>query len=119
MDNSGSISLVSINCGLPRQVPWHGRNVPTAIYREPVQGRVPLRTLNLERRRQADRSVNGGASKAVYCYPAAHYQYWSAELPGRELPSGTFGENFTVDGLLEDSVHIGDPFTVGSARKSG
>src|SRR5215472_15781244 len=85
MDHSGSISLVSVNCGLPRQVPWHGGNVTTAIYKEPVKGRVAVRTLNLDGDRQADLSVNGGASKAVYCYPAAHYQYWSAELPGREL----------------------------------
>ena len=116
MDNSGSISLLSVNCGLPRQVPWHGGNVTTAIYKEPVKGRVAVRTLNLDGDRQADLSVHGGASKAVYCYPAAHYQYWRAELPGRELPSGSFGENFTVDGLVEDSVHIGDRFTVGSAQ---
>lgn len=116
MDNSGSISLVSVNCGLPRQVPWYGGNVTTAIYKEPVKGRVAVRTLNLDGDRQADLSVHGGASKAVYCYPAAHYQYWRAELPGRELPSGSFGENFTVDGLVEDSVHIGDRFTVGSAQ---
>jgi MOSC domain-containing protein YiiM len=90
--------------------------VTTAIYKEPVKGRVAVRTLNLDGDRQADLSVHGGASKAVYCYPAAHYQYWRAELPGRELPSGSFGENFTVDGLVEDSVHIGDRFTVGSAQ---
>jgi MOSC domain-containing protein YiiM len=116
MDKSGSINLVSVNCGLPRQVLWRGRNVTTGIYKEPVQGRVALRTLNLDGDRQADLSVHGGAFKAVYCYPAAHYEYWRAELPGRELPSGSFGENFTVDGILEDSVQIGDQFAVGSAE---
>jgi MOSC domain-containing protein YiiM len=116
MDNSGSINLISVNCGMPRQVPWHGRSVTTSIYKQPVEGRVALRTLNLDGDRQADLSVHGGAAKAVYCYPLAHYEYWKAELPGRELPSGSFGENFTVDGLAEDSVHIGDRFAVGSAE---
>jgi len=101
---------------MPRQVPWHGRSVTTSIYKQPVQGRVALRTLNLDGDRQADLSVHGGAAKAVYCYPLAHYEYWKAELPGRELPSGSFGENFTVVGLAEDSVHIGDRFAVGSAE---
>ena len=116
MDNSGSINLISVNCGMPRQVPWHGRSVTTSIYKQPVEGRVALRTLNLDGDRHADLSVHGGAAKAVYCYPLAHYEYWKAELPGRELPSGSFGENFTVDGLAEDSVHIGDRFAVGSAE---
>jgi len=116
MDNSGSINLISVNCGMPRQVPWHGRSVTTSIYKQPVEGRVALRTLNLDGDRQADLSVHGGAAKAVYCYPLAHYEYWKAELPGRELPSGSFGENFTVDGLVDDSVHIGDRFAVGSAE---
>jgi MOSC domain-containing protein YiiM len=116
MDNSGSINLISVNCGMPRQVPWHGRSVTTSIYKQPVEGRVALRTLNLDGDRQADLSVHGGAAKAVYCYPLAHYEYWKAELLGRELPSGSFGENFTVDGLAEDSVHIGDRFAVGSSE---
>ena len=116
MDKSGSINLVSVNCGLPRHVVWHGRSVTTSIYKEPVKGRVALRTLNLDRDRQADLSVHGGLSKAVYCYPLSHYEYWKAELPGRELPLGSFGENFTVAGLVEDSVHIGDRFAIGSAE---
>jgi MOSC domain-containing protein YiiM len=116
MDNPGSMTLVSVNCGLPRDVLWRGRTVTTSIYKEPVRGRVALRTLNLDGDRQADLSVHGGVSKAVYCYPAGHYEYWKKELPGRELPLGSFGENFTVAGLVEDSVHIGDRFTVGSAE---
>jgi len=66
--------------------------------------------------RQADLTVHGGEHKAVYCYPLAHYGYWREELPGQALPMGAFGENFTTDGLLEDSVHIGDRFSVGSAE---
>jgi MOSC domain-containing protein YiiM len=108
--------LVSVNCGLPRTVVWHGRQVTTGIYKEPVDGRVALRTLNLDGDRQADLSVHGGADKAVYCYPVAHYEYWKAELPGRELPPGSFGENFTIDDFVEDSINIGDRFSIGSAE---
>lgn len=110
-----AMQLVSLNVGLPREVIWHGRNVTTGIFKQPVQGRVALRKLNLDGDRQADLSVHGGEYKAVYCYPMAHYDYWKTELPGRELPFGMFGENFTTDGLLEDSLHIGDRFSVGSA----
>jgi MOSC domain-containing protein YiiM len=97
-------------------VMWHGRTVTTGIFKEPVKGRVALCKLNLDGDRQADLSVHGGEYKAVYCYPIAHYDYWRTELPGRELPMGMFGENFTADGLLEDSAHLGDRFSVGSAE---
>jgi MOSC domain-containing protein YiiM len=110
------MKIISVNTGLPREVMWHGRSVTTGIFKEPVQGRVALRTLNLDGDRQADLTVHGGLHKAVYCYPIAHYDYWKRALPGRELPLGVFGENFTTDGLLEDSVHIGDQFSIGSAE---
>jgi len=108
--------LVSLNVGLPREVSWRGANVTTGIYKRPVGGRVVLRKLNLDGDRQADLSVHGGEHKAVYCYPLAHYDYWRNELSGRELPMGVFGENFTVDGFREDSVHLGDRFSIGSAE---
>jgi MOSC domain-containing protein YiiM len=111
--------LVSVNCGLPREVGWHGRIVTTGIFKEPVAGRVALRRLNLDGDRQADLTVHGGVDKAVYCYPAEHYEYWKTELPGKELPVATFGENFTVEGFAghaEDSVHLGDRFAVGTAE---
>jgi MOSC domain-containing protein YiiM len=111
-----AMKVISVNCGLPLQVLWHGRNVTTSIYKEPVEGRVALRTLNLDGDRQSDLTVHGGKDKAVYCYPIEHYEYWRAELAGRSLPMGVFGENFTVEGLSEDTVHIGDRFTVGSAE---
>ena len=110
------MKLVSLNTGLPREVVWRGINVTTGIFKQPVEGRVTLRKLNLDGDRQADLTVHGGEYKAVYCYPLAHYDYWKRELPGQQLPMGVFGENFTVDGLLEDSVHLGDQFSVGTAE---
>ena len=110
------MKLVSLNVGLPREVTWRGTKATTAIYKQPVGGRVSLRTLNLDGDRQADLTVHGGEFKAVYCYPLEHYDYWKSELPGQDLPMGAFGENFTTDGLLEDSVHLGDRFSVGSAE---
>jgi MOSC domain-containing protein YiiM len=114
------IKLVSVNVGLPREVTWHGMNVTTGIFKQPVEGRVRLRKLNLDGDRQADLTVHGGEFKAVYCYPLGHYEFWKSELPGRDLSMGIFGENFTLDSsgadLLEDSIHIGDRFAVGSAE---
>lgn len=108
--------LVSLNVGLPREVTWHGQTVTTGIFKEPVSGRVALRKLNLDGDRQADLTAHGGEFKAVYGYPMEHYGYWRKELPGRDLPFGVFGENFTTDGLLETSVHLGDRFSVGSSE---
>jgi MOSC domain-containing protein YiiM len=110
------MKLISVNCGLPREVPWNGSKARTSIWKEPVEGRVVLRTLNLDGDRQSDLAVHGGRHKAVYCYPVAHYDYWRAELPGRPLSPGAFGENFTIESPLEDSVHIGDRFSIGSAE---
>jgi MOSC domain-containing protein YiiM len=109
------MKLSSINVGLPRTVTLNGDPVSTGIFKEPVAGRLMLRTLNLEGDRQADLSVHGGPSKAVYVYPAEHYDYWKREMPGMKLPWGMFGENFTSVGLFESEVNIGDRFSVGSA----
>ena len=110
------MKLISVNVGLPREVAWHDTRVTTGIFKQAVSGRVALRKLNLDGDRQADLRVHGGELKAVYCYPVEHYAYWKKELPGRDLPFGVFGENFTTEGLLEDSVHLGDRFAVGSAE---
>ncbi len=110
------MKLVSVNAGLPREVAWHGRSVTTGIYKEPVEGRVAVRKLNLDGDRQADLSVHGGPDKAVYCYPVEHYPYWKRALPGKDLPLAMFGENFTTEGLLEAVVHLGDQFSIGSAK---
>lgn len=108
--------LISINVGLPRAVNWNDQTVMTGIFKEPVGGPVMLRTLNLDGDRQADLSVHGGVSKAVYAYPAEHYQYWKRELPDMQLPYGMFGENFSTEGLAEDTVNVGDRFRVGEAE---
>jgi MOSC domain-containing protein YiiM len=109
------MKLVSVNVGLPREVEWRGRTVTTGIFKSPVEGRVRVRSLNLDGDRQADLSVHGGPTKAVYVYPGEHYAYWRQELPGVDLPPGSFGENLTTEGLRETEVRIGDRFRVGSA----
>jgi len=109
------MKLISVNVGLPRIVMSNGEPVSTGIFKEPVAGRVVLRTLNLDGDRQADLSVHGGPSKAVYVYPSEHYGYWKRELPEMKLPWGMFGENFTTAGLFESELNIGDKFRVGSA----
>ena len=110
------MKLISLNVGLPRIVDSNGEPVTTGIFKEPQQGSVMLRTLNLDGDRQADLRVHGGISKAVYGYPVEHYEFWKRELPDMELPFGMFGENFTTEGLLEDSLNVGDRFRVGEAE---
>ncbi len=109
------MKLISVNVGQPRRVPWQGQTVATGIFKEPVEHAVQLRRLNLDGDQQADLKVHGGPDKAVYVYPSEHYEFWRRELPGTELPLGAFGENFTTEGLLEESTYIGDRFRVGSA----
>ncbi|MGZ8843644.1 MAG: MOSC domain-containing protein [Pyrinomonadaceae bacterium] len=110
------MKLISLNVSLPRLVEYNGDPVATGIFKEPVQGRVTLRTLNLDGDRQADLSVHGGPYKAVYAYPSEHYEFWRKELPEMTLPFGMFGENFTTEGLFEHSVNVGDRFHVGEAE---
>lgn len=110
------MQLISVNVGLPREVTWKGKTVRTGIFKEPVNARVMVRELNLDGDRQADLTVHGGVDKAVYAYPVEHYDYWRSELPDLELTPGIFGENFTVTGLREEELNIGDRFRVGSAE---
>ena len=109
------MKLISLNVARPRLAVYKGATINTGIFKKPVSGRVALRTLNLDGDRQADLTVHGGPYKAVYAYPAEHYEYWRGELPGMDLPWGTFGENFTTEGVTEDDLHVGDRFRVGSA----
>src|SRR6058998_1147628 len=115
-DTRRAMRIISVNVGLPRPVTWGGRAIITGIFKEPVAGRIAVRALNLDGDRQADLTVHGGREKAVYAYPAEHYAYWRAELPGVGLAHGAFGENLTTEGLLEDDVQVGDRFRVGSAE---
>ncbi len=110
------MQVVSVNVGLPRQIAWKGRVATTGIFKEPIEGRVRVRALNLDGDRQADLRVHGGPDKAVYVYPSEHYAYWRRVLPEMDLPWGMFGENLTTVGLAEDEVRIGDRFRIGSAE---
>jgi MOSC domain-containing protein YiiM len=94
----------------------NGEPVSTGIFKEPVHGRVMMRTLNLDGDRQADLSVHGGPEKAVYVYPSEHYAFWKRELPDMQLPWGVFGENLTTEGMFETEINIGDRFRIGSAE---
>jgi MOSC domain-containing protein YiiM len=110
------MKISSLQVSLPRLVQYNGEPVATGIFKAPVTGPVMLRTLNLDGDAQADLSVHGGVSKAVYAYPAEHYEFWKRELPEMELPYGMFGENFTTEGITEDTVNVGDRFRIGEAE---
>lgn len=110
------MKIISVNVGLSREVNWKGRTVSTGIFKEPVNTRVMVRSLNLDGDGQADLTVHGGADKAVYVYPFEHYDYWRTELPDTDLTMGNFGENFTTTGLKEEDLNIGDRFQIGSVE---
>jgi MOSC domain-containing protein YiiM len=107
--------LVSLNAGRPREILHDGEVVRTGIFKEPVAGRVWVRSLNLDGDGQADLTVHGGVYQAVYAYPLEHYAFWAAELGRDDFDYGQFGENFTVAGMLEDTVCVGDRFRIGGA----
>jgi MOSC domain-containing protein YiiM len=109
------MKIVSINVGMPRVFHWKGLEFESAIIKKPVSGRVRLRKTNLDGDRQADLSVHGGLSKAVYSYPSEHYPYWANRLHQHDLTWGAFGENLTTEGLLETEVSVGDQYRIGSA----
>jgi len=110
------MQLLSVNVGLPQEVVAEDRLVLTSIYKSPVAGRVPIEGHNLAGDRQSDLSVHGGRAKAIYAYPSEHYAFWREELPAMDLPPGSFGENLTIDGLLEADVHVGDRLRIGRAE---
>ena len=107
--------ILSVNISLPREIDYGGQKISTGIFKEPVEGRITLRTLNLDGDRQADLSVHGGPDKAVYAYPVEHYEYWHSVFPDLAMPNGMFGENLTVEGLIESEISVGDVFRIGSA----
>ncbi len=110
------MKLISLNVGLPRLVEVNGEPVNTGIFKKPVAGPIMMRALNLDGDRQADLSVHGGISKAVYAYPVEHYAFWKKEMPEMDLPYGMFGENLTTEGMQEDALNIGDRFRIGEAE---
>lgn len=108
--------IISVNVSPPKEIDFEGQKVVTGIFKEPVEERVTLKTLNLDGDRQADLKVHGGPDKAVYAYPIEHYEFWRKVFPGIEMPNGMFGENFTVEGLKESEVSVGDAFQIGSSK---
>jgi MOSC domain-containing protein YiiM len=110
-----TMRLLSVNVSPPKAVPHGGKIVTTGIFKQPVEGPVRLRTLNLDGDGQADLKNHGGIHKAVYAYSIENYDYWRRELRRDDFTYGQFGENFTVEGMLEDAVHVGDVFRVGEA----
>jgi MOSC domain-containing protein YiiM len=110
------MQVIAVCVGLPREVSWKGKPITTGIFKQPVAGRVRMRSLNLDGDQQADLTVHGGIEKAIYAYPMEHYAYWRQELPDQPLPWGAFGENLTIEGLSETTVNIGDRFRIGTAE---
>jgi MOSC domain-containing protein YiiM len=112
---SQSARILSVNVGMPQQVPTRSGPVLTSIFKTPVQERVTVRHHNIQGDRQADLRVHGGSYKAVYGYASEHYPFWKKQLPEMDLPFGVFGENLTTEGITEETVCIGDQFRMGSA----
>jgi ferredoxin-NADP reductase/MOSC domain-containing protein YiiM len=107
--------LMSVNVGLPRDIAWRGKTVHTAVWKTPVQGRRLVRRLNIEGDGQGDLAGHGGEHRAVFVYQIDSYRYWESQLHRNDFTYGQFGENFTVDGLSDQEVCIGDRYRVGGA----
>ena len=107
--------LLSLNVGLPRDVTWNGKTVHTAIWKSPVEGRRRVRTLNIVGDAQGDLSGHGGEQRAVFVYQMGSYHYWEGVLGRHDFIFGQFGENFTVEGLPDNEVCIGDRYRIGDA----
>src|SRR3984885_5469078 len=108
-------SLISLNVGLPRDVSWQGRTVRTAVWKRPVDGPRLARRLNGDGDGQGDLAGHGGEQRAVFVYQIEAYEYWQRELGRDDFEYGQFGENFTVRGLADDQVCIGDRYQIGGA----
>jgi len=107
--------LRSVNVGLPRDIKWNGRTVHTGIWKSPVTGRCRVGRLNLEGDGQGDLAGHGGEHRAVFVYQTEYYRYWEEQLGRSDFVYGQFGENFTIEGLPDDEVCIGDRFQIGTA----
>ncbi|MCH7979030.1 MAG: MOSC domain-containing protein [Acidobacteria bacterium] len=109
------MKLLAVSVSMGKEVPYMDKTVTTGIFNEPVSGRVMLRTLNLDGDRQIDLRGHGGPYKAVYVYTMENYEHWKRELGRTDFQIPQFGENFTVEGMTEDKIHVGDVFRVGDA----
>ena len=107
--------LLSVNVGLPKDVSWHGKTVHTGIWKYPVDGPNQVRRLNIDGDGQGDLAGHGGENRAVFVYQIESYRYWQSELGRDDFEYGQFGENFTVSGLADDQVRIGDRYQIGEA----
>src|SRR3954468_8369509 len=107
--------LVSVNVGLPRDIEWRRRTVHTGIWKAPVSGRLRVRRLNVDGDSQGDLAGHGGEHRAVFVYQLGSYRYWQEQLKRTDFVYGQFGENFTIEGLSDDVVCIGDRYQIGSA----
>jgi len=107
--------LLSVNVGLPRDIEWKGRTVHTGIWKEPVRGRCRVGRLNLEGDGQGDLAGHGGEQRAVFVYQIESYHYWQEQLKRTDFVYGQFGENFTIEGLADDTLCIGDRYQIGTA----
>ena len=107
--------LLSVNVGLPRDIAWKGRTVNTAIWKNPVPGRCRVGRLNIEGDGQGDLAGHGGEQRAVFVYQIESYRHWQEQLKRADFVHGQFGENFTIEGLPDDEVCIGDQYEIGSA----
>jgi len=108
--------LLSVNVGLPRDVTWNGKTVRTAVWKSPVTGRRMVRTLDIDGDAQADLAGHGGEHRAVFVYQMDSYHYWERFLGRSDFTFGQFGENFTVEGLPDNEVCIGDRYRIGGAE---
>jgi MOSC domain-containing protein YiiM len=115
LDNVRVGTLRSVNVGLPKNVKWRGRTVYTAVWKAPVDGPVMVRRLNVDGDGQGDLGGHGGEQRAVFVYQLGSYKYWQELLGRDDFTFGQFGENFTVDGLPDDEVCIGDQYRIGEA----
>src|SRR5262249_8212875 len=107
--------LLSLNVGRPREVSWEGKAVRTAIWKDPVDGPRMVRRINIDGDDQADRQGHGGEHRAVFAYQIDSYHYWERELHRDYFTYGQFGENFTLEGMADDEVCIGDRYRIGEA----
>src|SRR6266702_111253 len=107
--------LLSVNVGLPREIEWKGKTVRTAVWKNAVRGRRKVGRLNIDGDGQGDLRGHGGEQRAVLVYQIDSYRYWESQLGRKDFVFGQFGENFTVEGLPDDEVCIGDRYRIGSA----